>query len=216
MRAADWFRRTSWTADDCEDFHVRLRRSRGSGKKAQYLRIQAVHLAQVGAPALHEAALVLLEELLREHPVPIELAQAHCQRGASLRALGRGDDAIVAYQEAIAAQARFPNVRTLAALELAETALALDRRALFVACLAELANLGESELLPVTRFRAMAARACICESLGERTAARQHAADALGAAEATASPFARHRELGLVDAVPHELRARLERLAGRV
>lgn len=215
MGADDWFRRPTWTAADRDAFDARLRRSRSNFHKAQYLRIQAAHLAEVGTPVLHEAALELLARLIRDHPEPSELASAHQQRGASLRALGRADEAIAAYEAAVDAQNRFPNVRTLAGLELAETLVALDRRSRFRDALDALESMSDDELVPVIRFRAATARALVCDALDEPDAAKKHALDALDAASRTESPFRWHPTFGLVGAVSLDLRARLEQLARR-
>jgi hypothetical protein len=40
MSKTEWFRRDTWTDIDRDDFIARLKRARGAGNKAQYLRIQ--------------------------------------------------------------------------------------------------------------------------------------------------------------------------------
>jgi hypothetical protein len=52
MSKTEWFRRTTWTPEDEASFRARLKRSRGSFHKAQYLRIQAEHLQEVGTGAM--------------------------------------------------------------------------------------------------------------------------------------------------------------------
>src|SRR5690349_9374034 len=86
MSNNEWFRRTTWSDADRVDFSARLKRSRGAGNKAQYLRIQAGHLADVGH---HAAAIELLDQLLAEFPERVELAQAHAQKAKSLADLGQ-------------------------------------------------------------------------------------------------------------------------------
>ena len=86
----DWFRRTTWSPDDEREFFARLGRSRGPERKAQYLRIQASHLA-TAAPPLHGPALALLDRLLAEYPGDLMLAQVHAQPGASHAAFGLGE-----------------------------------------------------------------------------------------------------------------------------
>src|SRR5262245_4018263 len=75
-----WYRRTSWSDLDRRAFFDRLARSRTRGNKAQYLRIQAVHLEETGRPALVRAALELLDMVVREWPEPSEVAQAYHQQ----------------------------------------------------------------------------------------------------------------------------------------
>jgi hypothetical protein len=95
MSCTDWFRRSSWTDRDQEEFNARLQRSRGEGNKAQYLRIQAFHLAEAGLDA---AAIELIDRLITEFPQKTELASAHHQRAESLAKLGQADSAIAEYR----------------------------------------------------------------------------------------------------------------------
>src|ERR1700722_5779262 len=57
----DWYRRTTWSNDDREQFFARLERSREAFHKSQYLRIQAYCLQLAG---LYEDALQLLNLLV--------------------------------------------------------------------------------------------------------------------------------------------------------
>src|SRR5687767_401449 len=114
MSKLEWFRRTTWTDQDREDFDARLKRSRDAGNKAQYLRIQAFHLAEVGN---EECSIELLDRLFVEYPVKGELAQAHNQKASSLARLGKIAAAIEEYRAALQAERDFPNVRTNAWLD---------------------------------------------------------------------------------------------------
>ena len=69
----DWFRRTSWTDSDQQDFEQRLARAR-LHKRPQYLRIQAVSLVQTGEPDLIQAAQSLIDRFLREYADDLETA----------------------------------------------------------------------------------------------------------------------------------------------
>ena len=109
MSKTEWFRRSTWTDADREEFNARLKRSRGASSKAQYLRIQALHLAEAGH---HEGAIELLDRLLTQFPDSIEIAQAHAQKADSLAELGQTEAAIEEYRTALQRQRDFPNVRT--------------------------------------------------------------------------------------------------------
>ncbi len=85
MSKPEWFRRSTWTDHDRDEFNARLKRCRGAGSKAQYLRIQACHLAEAG---LHANAIELLDCLIMELPERMELANAHLQKAKSLVVLG--------------------------------------------------------------------------------------------------------------------------------
>jgi tetratricopeptide (TPR) repeat protein len=114
MSKTEWFRRTTWSDADREDFNAHLKRSRGAGNKAQYLRIQAGHLADGGH---HAAAIELLDRLFAEFPQRIELAQAHAQKTDSLAKLGQLKAAIQEYRSALQAERDLPNIRTNAWLD---------------------------------------------------------------------------------------------------
>src|SRR5689334_20933906 len=83
------------------EFFERLKRARGSGSKAQYLRIQALHLQQVGEPACLRAALELLQLMVADYPEAIQLAQAHKQRAECLIAVGERDSGLLAYRDSL-------------------------------------------------------------------------------------------------------------------
>ena len=74
MGRHDWYRRTTWSQTDREAFHARLKRSRSEEGKAQYLRIQALHLQETGDPERIAAAVELLDELLAKYPDTLGMA----------------------------------------------------------------------------------------------------------------------------------------------
>ena len=104
MSSDDWYRRTTWTDTDRAEFHARLKRSRGAFHKAQYLRIQAHHLAKAN---LTQGAVELLDQLIADFPDPSQLAQAHLQYAECMLASDRVDDAVVAYRRAFDAEQAF-------------------------------------------------------------------------------------------------------------
>lgn len=108
MGKTEWFRRTTWTPEDQADFAAHLARSRTSFHKAQYLRIQASHLREVGRPAFAVAALQLLDQLLAEYPEPSELSMTHLQRAECLLDLGRSEEALGAFRRALSTQRQHP------------------------------------------------------------------------------------------------------------
>ena len=213
MSKVEWFRRTSWTSDDQAEFASRLRRVRTPFKRAQYLRIQALHLQEVGEGELTCAALGLLDRLLAEDPEPTQLSAAHMQRAECLVDLGRPEEALEAYRCAFEAQRREPNWRNSAYLGFGELVIALRRRELMHEASAVLDEFGGDEVFPIDRYRAGAIRALIAEEQGSQATAREWARSALTAAAATESPFRRHRKLGLVRSIEPEVFEHLKRLA---
>ena len=85
MAQQDWFRNETWSEADRASFYARLKRSRTAGNKAQYLRIQATHLAGAGND---QAALGLLAEMRRDYPDPLQVVLSRNQMGRSLWAIG--------------------------------------------------------------------------------------------------------------------------------
>jgi len=193
---------------------ARLTRSRTSFHKAQYLRIQALHLAQDANPPLHTQAIELLDLLLREYPDSSQLAAAHQQRAQCLAALGRGSDALDEFRRALEAERAHPGIRGYAYLEFAELVLALGRKDLFREALSVVTERESIEPFPIAQYRKAAAAAFLCEELVLNSEARAHALDALAAAAKTESPFRYHRRLGVVTVTDSEVQARLWRLAG--
>ena len=99
MARRDWYRRSTWTAAQREEFFHRLARCRPHNR-ALYLRIQAAAL-QAAQP---DIALELLDYLLENHPDPDVLAGAHLDRARCLELLDRLLEAALAYRAAIAAR----------------------------------------------------------------------------------------------------------------
>ncbi len=114
--AEKWFRRKTWTQEDREAFFARLKRSRGLFHKAQYLRVQAYELAETGKQEAIAAALELIEMLIRDYPVPFELACAHLLRAECLASRNDLAGAVESYRHSLEAQRALPNVHANAHL----------------------------------------------------------------------------------------------------
>jgi tetratricopeptide (TPR) repeat protein len=195
------------------DFFARLHRAR-PGNRAQYLRVQAVHLEEAGGADRLRAAMGLLDRLLREYPDSIEIAAAHWARGRCLEDVGDVNGAVAALRAALAAERARPNVRTEAYLELGMLAVRHGRKDLHDEALAALAEFGGSELLPRQKYEAAAIRAIVLDARGLRAEARMSALRALDASRARTSGLRHHLNLGLVSATKTPLYADLERIAG--
>ena len=213
----DWFRRTAWASNDRLDFEARLSRARRHNR-AQYLRIQAAHLEGTGKPELIAEALGLLERMLRDYPDRIERAPAHSQRARCLAQLGRVAEALDAYRAALAQEREFPNVITNAWLDFGWLALTkglLESRAAEVdAILREREGGRSSCVFPAHEYMLHTLRALLAALHGSEDAARAHARQALTAARAARSRFARHPHVGLVHTPDERILQRLRALAG--
>src|SRR5579862_3159698 len=214
MGQQDWYRRTTWTRRDQDEFAARLARSRSAFNKAQYLRIQALSLQQAGGRGRLLAALSLLDELVGLYPDELSLGTALMQRAECLEQLGRTDEAIDAYRGSLDAQRANPTVRDGAYLGYAALVVTRLRRLdLYVEVLAVLEEFGGGEVFPVQQYRYNALRAFILSELGRYLEAREAAILALAASAKKESPFRYHRGLGIVTNPEVVLQKRLERIA---
>lgn len=210
---ADWFRRSTWTPSDRDDFEARLRRARALSR-AQYLRIQAVHLMDAGRDDLVVPALELLERAIATDPNGLEVALAEHLRAGCYERTGDVLLAVEAYRKSIAAQGSRPSLQTDAVLDFA--ILIAERNLATLA--SEAANLLDSHpadqrLFPVQRFKYHAARALLNHDRGGVTAA-EDARRALDEANASHSGLRYHSGLGLVGPHHERLVARLKPLVG--
>jgi tetratricopeptide (TPR) repeat protein len=215
LAETDWFRRATWTDEDQADFTAHLRRCRSSANKAQYLRIQALHLQETGAKPLIIAALGLLEQVLREYPERTELASVYLQQGECRMALGKGDDAIESLRQSLEFQRGFPFARNDAHLVFGELVVRLGRRDIYSEVLTALGDFGDLDNLPIQQYRKSVVRASILDELGRRDEAREAAAVALKASGQTKSPLRKHPRLGLAGSPDPAVQERLEAIARR-
>ena len=215
MPDTGWYRRTTWSAKDQMDFRARFGRSRSAANKAQYLRIQALHLQQAGGRDLLRAALDLLDEVLRDYPERSELASVYLQQGECLEALGHGSDAIDTLRRSLETQRSFPFSRNWAHLVFGEMVLRHGRRELYPEALQALADLGDLDDLPIEKYRHQAIRASILDDLGRSDEACEAATLALTASSLTKSPLRNHPRVGLVGSPDPGLQQRLMAIAAR-
>jgi tetratricopeptide (TPR) repeat protein len=213
MGKPEWFRRTTWTERDAAEFDERLARSRGANRKAQCLRIQAVHLFEVGDLSLTRAALGLVDRVIAEFPDPFQLAPALSLRAEALVDLGRPEEALETYGRALEARRAFPQVGDDGYLGFAELVIALRRRDLYAAAVAALDEFADRVQFPIEEFRIAACRALVAAERGDSNGARRWAREALAAAAKSESPFRYHRKLGLVRGVDPLAFQRLKTLA---
>ncbi len=211
MGRDDWFRRTTWTEKDKAAFFERLGRSRGAGNKAQYVRIQAAHLAQAG---LHNDAIELLDLFFVEFPDDLFRAMAHHQKAQSLAATGQTEAAIEQFRLTIQAEQDRPNVRTQVWLDFPWFVATNRMRDLYDEALGVLDRHRASLLLPVEEYRMAATCALLAAEDGRTADAREQARLALAAAAKEHSGLRYHPTLGLVEEQDKAVRNRLEGLAG--
>ena len=197
--ANDWYRKTTWSEADQADFFAHLKRSRTAYSKAQYLRIQACHLEDVGSPEFLKASLTLLDKLLAEFPELSQLASAYGQKASCLAKLGNIDDAIVNYQRALQTERECPRVKTNAFMQFGRLVVENDLTKYFDEALNELKELDSRGIkFPYDIFQAFGIRSIIAVKRGETDKAKEFAKVALEAADKAHSGLRYHSTIGLV------------------
>lgn len=206
----DWYRRSTWSAADACDFEQRLSRSRS--QRAQYLHIQAGHLAETCKARLAGPAIALASRCLEEDPNGFFEVSAHLTIAKANGTLGNKVGALEAYRAAVKAEARQPG-RYCAYLEYAWFAVTNDLTDAFGDVLDAMESMEEGDLaFPIAQYKYFASLALISNELGDVANARRMARNAVEA-ETRAAPFARHKDLGIVRNVEPAIQKLIRRLA---
>ena len=213
MARHDWYRRTTWTQRDQNEFLARNKRSRGADSKAQYLRIQAQTLLETGNPVLIGSALDLVQKACSEYPHALDSALAFETAGRCCEALGRADEAIRFYRQALQREREFPGIRTNAAFRLAKVAIENERRDLYSEAVDAAAAHGEP-IFPWNAYFLYGARAVIARDRGDHAEAKSLATTALQASAVGDTGLSHGRgHLGTVKSPPARFHAILRRIA---
>jgi tetratricopeptide (TPR) repeat protein len=197
MAKQEWFRKASWSPEDEADFFAHLHRARPAGR-AQYLRIQALHLTEGASPALLAAALALLDRCVQSYPDDTLIAMAHDQRAKCLSSLQRPEEAVEAFRAAFGAMRRRPNVRPSTAAEFGVFVVARRLEPLYDEALAMLDEFEGTDIFPVEVYRRQGVRAILNARRGRLAVALPAAKSALDAVLQQKSGARYHSGLGLV------------------
>lgn len=211
LKSVEWFRRTTWTDVDRDAFFARLARSRTPYHKAQYLRVQAYTLMQVGQK---DAALQLLNLLVSEYPEESQLALAHEHRGAILGAKGDVQAAIEAFAAGDRAERRYPNVHTRCSLMLALLIVeegVVERYRDAAVAVDSYVSKNPDLLLPVDAYHVNVVCAALAKQERRDAAAKRFAEQAVSASETQAGPFRRYPKIGVLGNAISKLHSRLRR-----
>lgn len=168
MTQPDWFRHTTWTAEDASAFEEKLARSRG--QRSEYLRIQAWTLADTRDPANAAPAIELAERFLCENPK--DGTRASTLVTAALAETTRGDleAAVEYYRRAVEVERTTRQMRIRAYLEFAWFVVIHGRTDLYSEVLAAInSNFERQDLVfPMTQYQYFGALALISSERGER------------------------------------------------
>jgi tetratricopeptide (TPR) repeat protein len=213
MGDVDWYRKTEWSQEIQLLFFERLKRIRKDTYKSQYLRIQAYMLQCKASPPLYQAAIELIDYLIKEYPDPTQLASAYLQKAQCLEAIGQVNEATQSYLSSMKAQENCPNFITNAPIDFALFVIRHKLTHYYDIVLAQLEHVDSLTQFPVGQYQANAAIAIILFEKGKKRYARQFAQNALDAAEKEYSGFRYHPSLGLVDKKGDDLICKVEKIA---
>jgi hypothetical protein len=213
MSAEEWFRCTTWSAAEAAEFERKLARSRG--QRTQYLRIQALTLAETNNPTVARPAILLANQYLEEEPRGPFRVQALCTIARASTTVKDVDGAIDAYRRAIEAE-RFGGIRCRAYLEFAWFATTRGLSDLFDEVLAAIENSFQPNdlIFPITQYKYFAAIALISDALGDSENASRMARNALQAASKHEGPFRRHPDVGMLVGRDEKIFRKIKQLAG--
>jgi tetratricopeptide (TPR) repeat protein len=207
MGRDSWWRNTSWNAEIEAAFFTKLARARN---KTWYLRNQARALAS-NCP---EVALGLLDQYFALGG-DLGQAEAHFYRARAYVALRNIDDAVLAFEAALAREDAVPNFRTWAFQEL-PVLIATERiRARYDRAIQVLVKNKDRLTFPVQLYQWHGALALILHEQGRTLEAESEATQALEAAKMTHSGFQHHPNIGLVGNTADEFGNRLRQIASK-
>jgi tetratricopeptide (TPR) repeat protein len=205
MSRDDRYRNTEWNAQVSQEFEAKLARAR---RREQYLRIQASTLAAINP----SVALSLLERYFAL-PDQFDAAQAHVDRAIAFLAQAKVDDALSAYESALAREAEFPKLKTDAYLSLPFEIATRKLEERFPQAIKLLDEHKNRLMFPVDFFKWNSSHAIIEDELGQSSDAREYAKAALEAAERDHSGLWYHPDVGLARGSISDIYTRMRRLS---
>ena len=201
MSNQEWFRKTTWTESDREDFFAHFKRSRKTSR-VQYLKIQAYHLYETNRLKEISAALELNNLALEEYPEHIYQAQLLEQKAECLNKLGKIDEAEENFLLALEAMREIPNVKpnvqfSFGLFVIEHNISRLYKEALMI--LDEFKDIGDGKVFPITEYYFYGLKAIVLHREGNIKEAKHLALKAITASEKQYSGFSRHPKVGLVN-----------------
>jgi tetratricopeptide (TPR) repeat protein len=207
----DWYRKTTWTSDDANDFFAQLASSQTDIHRAQYLKIQSLTLKDAQQ---YDAALELVEMAIEKFPNR-EMTQLRKLRAECLWALDRREQSLEAYRSAFQAQREQRNALCNVGLAFAEAFHDVDNGA----HRSELLELLREEVAqpesfgPFLEFRYALMFTRLLAGLGQMNAAAKWADRALSAQRAEISGLRHYKRVGWASGVDEGTEIWLRQLA---
>jgi tetratricopeptide (TPR) repeat protein len=204
----DWYRNEDWNPEIESAFRSKLSRSRSS--RPQHLRIQANYLAK----RFPHVALQLIEEYFATGD-KFDVPNAHCARADAFVSIGKIDEALAAYRDALDWEKPHPHHISVARIEFPKLVAECGRKELYGVALGILTERFQAHdhKFHDVRYIWNGANALIAHDLGHRAEAREFAERALRAAVETRPPFRSHPTVGLVGQTDDDFGQRIKRIA---
>jgi tetratricopeptide (TPR) repeat protein len=197
--ADDWFRSPSWGKHDRELFETKLARAR-KRSRAQYLRIQALSLAESDDRAARAAAGELYERIFSEYAEDeLQVTMAHTDKARWHRQRGEEEKAVEHYRHAVALEDALGGIDCGADLDLAELLVERDEDPDGAQTMLDRAA-DNGLAFKSQRWRWLATDARLARKLGERDRSMASASAALELLDDDSPDFPRHPDLGHSDA----------------
>ena len=208
MSREDWYRSEDWNPEIESAFRSKLSRSRSG--RPQYLRIQASCLAD----SHPQIALKLIDEYF-ETGDKFDVPNAHCTRADAFVSIGKIDEALAAYGDALNWEKSHPHHISVARIEFPKLVAECGRKDLYGVALGVLSERFQAHdhKFHDVRYIWNGANALIAYDLGYKTDAREFAERALRAARETRPPFRSHPTVGLVGQTDDDFGQRIKRIA---
>ncbi len=207
MSRDDWFRNKTWNPKIEKTFFEKLARARS--QRDQYLAVQAIELA----PHKPRVALKLIDHYFETRKNDFDDARALLAKVNAQMALHNEVEAVSTYKELLAREAEFPNSTTNAYVDYPYLVATRKFEDEYDSALEVLVTRKDDLAFPIRRFKWHASLALILSHRGNESEAREHARQAVEAAEAKKSRFRYHRDLGLVGKEHKSVVKRLIRMA---
>jgi tetratricopeptide (TPR) repeat protein len=194
----DWYRRTTWTATDEEEFFAKLSRAR-KNSRAQYLRIQAVALCHTNKKEFLSAAEILLNKILDEYSEnKPEQSTVLYLLGGIRRRFEDYETALRYFEEALEFEREYPNVTTDAYWDYSELVIMTGKIEMFDKIEIMLLERYSAILFPIDKYKINSILSIISKQKNEPEKARHYAELAEQNANAEISGLRYHKYLGVV------------------
>jgi tetratricopeptide (TPR) repeat protein len=188
----DWYRNKAWSPDIEKIFFEKLSRARS--QRDQYLVIQALELARQQPLA----ALDLVDHYFETRKSNFHDLQALLAKVDAKQALRDKAAVVETYKKILAREAEHPNQKSDAHVAFPYFVATEEIKDEYDFALDVLENRKDHLTFPLDRFKWHASYALISTQLGDKSTAKDHAIEAVAAAEAKKSGFRYHQNLGLV------------------